>query len=1156
LAALWALLALASTAGAEDAAQMLEHADALCAKVAAANVAAVVANAEADRELQRARAELLRISRGGGGTAEPGGTPGDSAPAARPRAPPLAARRGAVAAAAAFARRVEQAGGAAAERGVCCGCEASLPLAVGFSKKQRPRVARVMGKCKRCVAATCGWHDPAPSIVGEAGRRVWAAHCACCRGELSSDEFSNSQRGRLKRGAPARCKACVHVVSPQGQAEAQHAAAAAARAAAEASEAEVTSDALEAALARFHWRRAARDAGRAAAAAVAVAEATNEGEGPVFLGGDGGLGGLANSWPSEFQDDLGRSFASAEHFLMHRKAATVGDEARCALILAEPARAVELGRLVEPLEEARWTEHREGWVGDALWRKFNAHPEIARRLLGTGGRLLLDSGGGDGALPDAELERRCTEGNHHGRALMRARSRLRRAHAIAQHCGALPFQCDPVNGGIDWELFADTLECYDAATCLRDREVVCSRTGARWDDVGFIDVLRRVPTEGGVGASDEAVAELDAGGVDRVAGRNGSMDREEVMATFRLLQAEIEAGHLEMFLERAMMGSALCWFHPISLVTKNKDGTPKLKAVVDYVMGAVRDGTYGADLQPAFRFIDNMSAGKVPALTPEGRRSKSKPALDSLNAFSPLSVPCTLDDVPYISDLIMALKTDGGRLSGGAKQRVQGSTVDISNAYRNVPLKRDHRRLFCFRFLDVTKPIPQYVLDGGQPRDADCVYYRKTVMPFGWVGSVDHWVRLSKALKALHMWDGCPGVEARVPRKQRPDGSWAPQHASAIYLDDAGLFGVVDDDGTNWADVSQERYLELCGMLGIPISLEKLKAEGGVDWVVAMLGVLMDCEEEELRLSPARLEMLAKRCREVQGKAYVTKKELRNLVGILSFAASCAPAGRTFMRRLYDAQKRKGKFCRINRGLAVDLAWWIKFVLADGGWHGASMLVEEFATTAERLGLFTDASLEGFAGTFVLPDGTCEVFSGRWDEVLPGIDTSQATGEWHISELELLVVVMALEQWSAHLTQRRVLTRCDNESAVHAINSGRAKDPAMSLLLRELWFVKARGSFEMQSEHIKTHHNRMADDPSRWTRADGTRDKAIEAQFYAFAAEHFGLEREDVREVEVVADTVALLRRMRKAHAGAVHRLHEPDGGGDEVRPGARCAVR
>ena len=78
------------------------------------------------------------------------------------------------------------------------------------------------------------------------------------------------------------------------------------------------------------------------------------------------------------------------------------------------------------------------------------------------------------------------------------------------------------------------------------------------------------------------------------------------------------------------------------------------------------------------------------------------------------------------------------------------------------------------------------------------------------------------------------------------------------------------------------------------------------------------------------------------------------------------------------------------------------------------------------------------------------------------------------------------------------------------------------------------------------------------TRADGTRDVAIEAQFYAFAAEHFGLERDNVRdnvrEVEVVADTAALLRRMCKAHAGAVHRLHEPQSEDGEVWPSADLA--
>ena len=1050
----------------------------LSAEAAASEAAAALADDEADRAVQRVRAELLRLARPppGGGGGKQGATPAFVAPAPPPE-----------------------------------------------------------------------------------GAKVWRTRCSGCTHELSSDAFSNGQRRLLKRGVAALCKPCLHATTPSGKAELAKAAAAKTLAEAEASESPVTAEARAAALERVRQRRAARDAGRAAAAAAVVSD---EDAPPVFFAlhvewtaSAGPYACFSNSFEAEVSDDLGRVFANGEQQLQHCKAGSFGDVARCALIQGEPdaARVRELGRLVAPFDGARWARYRSAFCDDVLWRKFRAYPRFAATLLATGGRLLVgcseDAVWGVGASDDecramssAELERRREGGNLLGEALMRVRARLRRAKAIAEHTAALPWQCDPVNGGIDWELFADVLECFAAATCLREREAVCSRTGAKWDDLGLIDVLRRIPLEGGVPASAEAVAELDAGGVDRVAGRNGSMGLEEVMASFRLLQAELEAGHLEMFLERAAMGPDPIWVHPVSLVTKNKDGSHKFKSAVDLVLGIVRDGQYGADLQPAFRWIDNHSAGKVPALTPDGRRSKSKPAQDSLNAFSPLSVPCTLDDVPYIANLIMALKTDGGRLTGGAKRRVQGSAIDISNAYRNVCLRRDHRRLFCFRFLDVTKPIPRYVLDGGQPREEDLVFYRKTVMPFGWVGSVDTWVRISKAVKALHMWDDCPGVKARVPRKQRPDGSWAPQHASAIYLDDLGAFGVVDEKGTNWADVSQARYIELCGMLGIPISLEKLAAEGDVGDVVAMLGVLMDCPEEQLRLSPARLEMLAKRCREVQGKAYVTKKELRNLVGILSFAASCAPAGRTFMRRLYDAQKHKGKFCRINRGLKCDLSWWISFVLEDGGWHGVSMLIEDFVTTAEELGLFTDASLEGFGATFVLPDGTCEFFSGRWGDVLPGIDTSQETGTWHISELELLVQVMAMQQWSSHLTQRRIISRCDNESAVHAINSGRARDPAMSLLLRELWLTKARGSFEMQAKHVKTHDNVLGDNPSRWTRDDGARDAAVEAEFFAHLAAHYGVAKRDAVEVEVAADTEGLLRRMRKAHAGAVHRLHEPDG--------------
>ena len=102
------------------------------------------------------------------------------------------------------------------------------------------------------------------------------------------------------------------------------------------------------------------------------------------------------------------------------------------------------------------------------------------------------------------------------------------------------------------------------------------------------------------------------------------------------------------------------------------------------------------------------------------------------------------------------------------------------------------------------------------------------------------------------------------------------------------------------------------------------------------------------------------------------------------------------MRSLYNAQRRRGRFVRCNRSIKVDLSWWLKFV---DEFNGVSMMLDSHWSDASSLGLFTDASLEGFGACYVMPDGTAEYFGGcLWSDIMPGIDTSQETGKWH-SEL-------------------------------------------------------------------------------------------------------------------------------------------------------------
>lgn len=150
---------------------------------------------------------------------------------------------------------------------------------------------------------------------------------------------------------------------------------------------------------------------------------------------DGALGPscLSQWWPAPFAAD-GERFATAEHYMMWRKARLFGDEASAAAVLVttSPARAKELGRAVSGFASATWVAHREEVVGSASLAKFGADPELGDFLLRTGDSVLVEAspddriwGTGLGAEhPDATRPDRWPGLNLLGFALMRARAAL------------------------------------------------------------------------------------------------------------------------------------------------------------------------------------------------------------------------------------------------------------------------------------------------------------------------------------------------------------------------------------------------------------------------------------------------------------------------------------------------------------------------------------------------------------------------------------------------------------------------------------------------------------------------------------------------------------------------------------------------------------
>ncbi|RLK59516.1 NADAR family protein [Actinokineospora cianjurensis] len=153
-----------------------------------------------------------------------------------------------------------------------------------------------------------------------------------------------------------------------------------------------------------------------------------------------GRGCLSQWWPAASEVD-GVRFATAEHYMMWRKAKLFEDDDRAEQILqaAHPAQAKDLGRTVRGFDPELWEAHRYDIVLAGSVAKFGQNPDLRAYLLGTGQRVLveaspLDAVWGIGLTADdprAEDPTRWPGLNLLGRALGQTRDILSVQHPTA-----------------------------------------------------------------------------------------------------------------------------------------------------------------------------------------------------------------------------------------------------------------------------------------------------------------------------------------------------------------------------------------------------------------------------------------------------------------------------------------------------------------------------------------------------------------------------------------------------------------------------------------------------------------------------------------------------------------------------------------------------
>ena len=319
----------------------------------------------------------------------------------------------------------------------------------------------------------------------------------------------------------------------------------------------------------------------------------------------------------------------------------------------------------------------------------------------------------------------------------------------------------------------------------------------------------------------------------------------------------------------------------------------------------------------------------------------------------------------------------------------------------------------------------------------DDSYYFDTVLAMGQRNAAMACSRTTDAVMHMHRDDGYAGVN---------------------YLDD--LIGVSSPE------TGCEAYNSL-GQLLLDLGLLENFAKAcppATEQVV--LGVLVNTVDGTVSVPPARLEEIIELVTMWQQKKKSSKVELQSLIGKLQYVTKCVLQSRVFLNRLLETLRsmKNEKSISLSASFQKDIRWWAMFMEK---YNGVSFIPAAIWTEPD-ITFATDSCLVGCGG---ICEG--EFFHSSFP---PSVEKQKLP----IHCLEMLTVLIGVRVWGSRLEGQKVQIYCDNEPAVHVINSGRTKNSFLASCIRELWLVVSTYGFQLRAVHLPGEENRVPDWLSRW----------------------------------------------------------------------------
>ena len=257
---------------------------------------------------------------------------------------------------------------------------------------------------------------------------------------------------------------------------------------------------------------------------------------------------------------------------------------------------------------------------------------------------------------------------------------------------------------------------------------------------------------------------------------------------------------------------------------------------------------------------------------------------------------------------------------------------------------------------------------------------------------------------------------------------------------------------------SYQFLLSLLKDLGLEVSDSKLVPPSTC---VTCLGIQVDTVNKTLSIPEKKLQEIKTLCQEWTHKTVVTKQQYQSLLGSLLYISKCIKPARIFSNRMLQVLRShhdSNKF-KLTPQFFQDLCWFNTFLHQYNG-------VTYFDNRIPSHVVHLDASLTGMGATFA--------------NMVYALPIPPQFHHLHITQLEMLNVVVALKVWASAWSDRTIDIKCDNLAVVEVLTSGKTKDTFLATCARNIWLLCAIFNINIRVHHIPGKSNNIADLLSRW----------------------------------------------------------------------------